>query len=76
MLKFSRLHSDSFLVYDNDDNHIGELYRSKDDNYSKWRVVINEQESGLKYVNLKDAKTAAEHAVMRGYEPDPYDVGC
>lgn len=76
MLKFSRLHSDSFLVYDNDDNHIGELYRSKDDNYSKWRVVINEQESGLKYVNLIDAKNAAEHAVMRGYEPDPYDVGC
>lgn len=76
MLMFSRLHSDSFLVYDDGNNHIGELYRSKDDNYSKWRVVINEKESGLKYVNLIDAKRAAEHAVMRQFEPDPYDVGC
>jgi len=76
MLRFSRLHSDSFLVYDDANNHIGELYRSKDDNYSKWRIVINESESGLKYTNLRDAKKSAEHIVMRSFEQDPYDVGC
>jgi len=73
MLMFSRLHSDSFLVYDEENNHIGELYRSED---SDWKVVIDEKESGMQYVNLIDAKKAAEHIVMRKYEIDPFDVGC
>jgi hypothetical protein len=76
MLRFSRLHSDSFLVYDEANNHIGELYRIKDDNYSTWRVIVKEQESGLRHINLRDAKKTAEHIVMSSFEPDPFDVGC
>jgi ribosome maturation factor RimP len=73
MLKFSRLHSDSFLVYDNKNNHIGELYRTEE---SDWKIKIEDKEHGVEYTNVIDAKRAAEHIVMREFEPDPYDVGC
>ena len=76
MLKFSRLHSDSFLVYDDDNNHIGEVSRLEEYDYKSWRVIIDGNDIGVEYTNLVDAKKAAEHIVMRNFEPDPYDVGC
>jgi hypothetical protein len=73
MLKFSRLHSDSFLVYDSEDNHIGEVYRSAGD---LWEVMLHNVNHGVKYVNLIDAKQAAENIFLRKYEIETYDVGC
>jgi hypothetical protein len=76
MLKFSRLHSDSFLVYDDQNNHIGEVCRLEEYDYNGWRIIIDNKDIGVEYTNLRDAQRAAEHVVMREFEPDPYDVGC
>jgi len=79
MLTFSKLHNQSFLVY-NGNNHIGEIYKpdypEDETDVELWRVLINGDESAIKYVNLVDAKRAAEHIVMREFEPDPFEPGC
>jgi hypothetical protein len=76
MLKFSRLHSDSFLVYDSDNNHIGEVSRLEEYDYNTWRVILGGNDIGVEYINLRDAQKAAEHVYTRNYEIDPFDVGC
>ena len=76
MLKFSRLHSDSFLVYDDKDNHIGEVFRSEVDDYNVWRVFIENEDSGIKFINLQDAKQAAENIFLSRFDAYSFDVGC
>lgn len=79
MLTFSKLHNQSWLVYNND-NHIGEIYKpdypQNEIDAKLWRVLINGNESVVQYVNLIDAKRAAEHIVMREFELNLFEPGC
>lgn len=70
MLTYGKIHNDLYLVQYKGEQ-IGEIYRPLGTAF--WLVRHGNVTTGLKYVNLIDAKRAFENAISRQLDIEVYD---
>lgn len=74
MVTFAKIHDELYLAQYKGES-CGEIYRPMGTAF--WLVRHGNVTTGLKYVNLIDAKTAFKNAIMRQIDDgEDYDVGC